>query len=203
MEPIDPPGVGVVQSRPESFRVVRSRPESESSGVVRSRSESSESSVVVRNRSWSESTGVVWFNVLVIRHFLSLCFLSFSLRAHFLYKPISADSRWLRMTPSAADSGWLQTTPDDFERLRMIPNDSERLQKTPDDSERLRTTPTSSASGPFRTIPNDSGYCSTDRPSGVDSEFIGVGSGSTPDFCHLYPWLVYSQLQNFGAYLSL
>ena len=32
--------------------------------------------------------------------------------------------------------------------------------------------------------------CSADLPSGVDSEFIGVGSESTPNFCQLNPSLV-------------
>ena len=31
-----------------------------------------------------------------------------------------------------------------------------------------------------------------DLPSGVDSEFIGVASESTPDFCQLYPSLVHT-----------
>ena len=70
-----PESSGVVLNRLESFGVVRSR--LESSRDIRSRSESSELSRLIRNRSWSESTGAVWFNVLVIRLFLLLCFFVF------------------------------------------------------------------------------------------------------------------------------
>ena len=56
MEPLDPAGVGVARSRPESSGVVRSR--LKSSGVVRNRSRS-ESSGVARSRSESFGVGVV------------------------------------------------------------------------------------------------------------------------------------------------
>ena len=190
---------GVVRSRLESFGVVWSL--SESSGVTWSRSRP-ESLGVVRNRSWSESLGAVWFDVLVIRHFLSLCFLPFTLRVH------SADSRWLRMTTSATDSGWLQTTLDNFKRLRNTPDDSRRLRTTPtlqvilNDSGilRLRTTPDDPRL--LRTTPNDSGYCSADLPSGVHSEFIGVGWESTTDFSQLYPSLKSESTKKVKPYVN-
>ena len=67
MEPLDLPGVGVVpsRSRPESSAVGRSRLESIGVGVIWSRLELIE---VDQNR--SESTGTMWFNVIVIRHFI-------------------------------------------------------------------------------------------------------------------------------------
>ena len=104
---------------------------------------------------------------------------------------------------SKADTGRLQTTPDDSvcSRYRMNPDDSERLRTTRNDFERFRTTPDDSefARLRLRTTPNDSERLRTapddadqtylpDRS--VDSEFIGVGSESTPDLCQLYPSLV-------------
>ena len=139
-----------VQSRPESSGVVWSRSRLESFGTVWSRPESSE---VGRCRSHSESsTGAVQFNVLVTRHFISLCLLSFTLCLNFVYSPLfrrstRADSGSLRLQPIPDDSKWLRATQNDSRRLhlRTATNDSERLKMTPPttiDYGRLRIIPT-------------------------------------------------------------
>ena len=126
MEPLDPHGVGVGRSHPESFGVVwsrlewfgvgvvrslrshRSRPES--SGVIRSRLESGG---VNQSRSHSELSKVdrsraLWFNVLVIRHFISLCFFVFHIAR--ALTSFCFEGR-LRTTPDDSDSQQLRTTP--------------------------------------------------------------------------------------------
>ena len=133
----------------------------------------------------------------MIRHFLSLCFLSFTLRVHFLYRPLfrrptSADSIRFQMTPPVANIGWIQKTLDgseDFERFRTTPNDSVRLRlrTTPNDSQRLRTTPddsdperlrtTPGDSGRFRTTPNNAGRIYLPESIPNLSERVGVDSG--------------------------
>ena len=89
---------GVLRNRPESFGVVRSCPESTRVGVIRSRC-----------------------NVLVIRHFISLCCFVF----HF--------ARALRTQAfvSKAYSGF-RTTLDDSGRLQAIPDGSRRNRTIPD-----------------------------------------------------------------------
>ena len=99
---------------------------------------------VNRKWSWSKPTGAVRCNWVLIRHFISLCFISGRLRT----------------TPTTPnDSKRIRTTPDDptYQRLQTTPNDSARLRTTPDvsDSERLRTIP--DFSGRFRTTLGNAG----------------------------------------------
>ena len=103
---------GVIRSYPESSRVVWSRLEFESFGVVRS------------TRSRPEATGAVRCNVLLITHFITLCFLSLC-------------TSYLFRRPTPVDSGRLQI------RKSSIPSVSRRLQTTLNDSDsgRLRSTP--------------------------------------------------------------
>ena len=104
---------------------------------------------VDRNR--SQSTGVVRFNVRVIRHIISLCFLSFTLRVHFVYKLM-----FCKLTP--AYSGKRQTSPDDFLRLyrqlQTTTDNYRQLQTTTDDYRRLQTTKGDSRL--LQTTPDDS-----------------------------------------------
>ena len=91
--------------------------------------------------------------MLVIRHFISLCFFSFTLRVHSVYRPLCRRLSW-------TDSNRFRTTQNNSEQLRTTPNNSEQLRATPDDSafERLPKTPTWNDSRRLRrrTIPDDS-----------------------------------------------
>ena len=116
------PTATIVSPTPAKWRVVPSRPESESSGVVRSRPESSESFGVGvirsrselfwvvrsrpesfgvdRNLSWSKSTGAF---ELVIRHFFRCVFFCLSLSACTSYTGHFFEGR---PRPTPDDSGW-------------------------------------------------------------------------------------------------
>ena len=114
---------GDVQSRAESSGVVQSRAESSGVGVVRSRQESELFGVV---QSRSESTGAVRSNVLVIRHFVSLCFFVFHFACAFRLQAFVAQavSGRLQLQPIPSDT--------DFVRLRTTLSNSRRLQMTLD-----------------------------------------------------------------------
>ena len=153
----DPPGVGVVQSRPESFRIVWNRPESESSGVARSRSHPGSFGVVRSPRSQQSPYGVMclWSDISCRCVFcLFLC-----ARTSYTSRSRLDDSRRLRTIPNGSE--WFRTTSDNCGRLRLrtTPSDSRQLQTTwtPGNSERLRVPPDDCDSGRLRTTPTDSG----------------------------------------------